>query len=137
MAEPVQPTAATPPPRRRRKLGFILLMIPVLAVLLFALYTWLALRFSYSEGERAGYVQKFSRKGWLCKTWEGELAMVNLPGTMPELFAFSVRDENIARSMNETLGKRVRLHYEQHKGLPTACFGETDYFVTEVEPLGP
>jgi hypothetical protein len=137
MAETVQSPAATPPPRRRRKLGFILLMIPILAVLLFALYVWLALRFDYSEGDRAGYVQKFSRKGWLCKTWEGELAMVNLPGTMPELFAFSVRDDAVAKSLNESLGQRVRLHYEQHKGIPTACFGETEYFVTEVEPVKP
>jgi hypothetical protein len=137
MADTVQSTTATPPPRRRRKLGFILLMIPILAVLLFVLYVWLALRFDYSEGERAGYVQKFSRKGWLCKTWEGELAMVNLPGTMPELFAFSVRDDAVAKSLNESLGQRVRLHYEQHKGIPTACFGETEYFVTEVEPVQP
>jgi len=137
MAETVQPPAATPPPRRRRKLGFILLMLPILAILLFALYVWLALKFDYSEGERAGYVQKFSRKGWLCKTWEGELAMVNLPGTMPELFTFSVRDEAVAESLNKSLGQRVRLHYEQHKGIPTDCFGETEYFVTEVEPVTP
>lgn len=137
MAETVQPPTATPPPRRRRKLGFVLLLIPIVAILLFALYVWLALNFDYSEGERAGYVQKFSRKGWLCKTWEGELAMVNLPGAMPELFRFSVRDDTVANGLNESLGKRVRLHYEQHKGIPTACFGETEYFVTRVEPLKP
>ena len=137
MAETVQTPTATPPPRRRRKLGFVLVMIPIVAILLFALYVWLTLRFDYSEGERAGYVQKFSRKGWLCKTWEGELAMVNLPGTMPELFRFSVRDDNVAKNLNESLGKRVRLHYEQHKGIPTDCFGETEYFVTQVEPVGP
>jgi hypothetical protein len=102
-----------------------------------ALYVWLALKFNYSEGERAGYVQKFSRKGWLCKTWEGELAMVNLPGTMPELFRFSVRDDAVAQTLNDSLGRRVRLHYEQHKGLPTDCFGETEYFVTEIEPVKP
>ena len=137
MAETVQPPTATPPPRRRRKLGFVLLLILVVAILLFVLYAWLALNFDYSEGERAGYVQKFSRKGWLCKTWEGELAMVNLPGAMPELFHFSVRDDAVARSLNESLGQRVRLHYEQHKGIPTDCFGETEYFVTQVEPVGP
>ncbi|HKI06637.1 MAG TPA: hypothetical protein VKK31_31965 [Thermoanaerobaculia bacterium] len=112
-------------------------MLPIVAILLFALYVWLALNFDYSEGERAGYVQKFSRKGWLCKTWEGELAMVNLPGAMPELFHFSVRDDTVAKSLNESLGQRVRLHYEQHKGIPTACFGETEYFVTQVESVGP
>lgn len=138
MAETVQsPPPTTPPPRRRGKAGLILLMIPILAIALFALYVWIALNFDYSEGERAGYVQKFSRKGWLCKTWEGELAMVNLPGAMPQIFQFSVRDDAVAQRLNETLGKRVRLHYEQHKGLPTDCFGETEYFVTEVEALGP
>lgn len=135
--EPAQPPTATPPHRRRRKAGCTLLMIPVVAILLFALYVWIALKFDYSEGERAGYVQKFSRKGWLCKTWEGELAMVNLPGTMPQIFQFSVRDDAVAQTLNKTLGRRVRLHYEQHKGLPTTCFGETEYFVTQVEPVGP
>ena len=131
------PPTTTPPPKRRRKVGLILLMIPVLAIALFALYIWTALNFDYSEGERAGYVQKFSRKGWLCKTWEGEIAMVNLPGTMPQIFQFSVRDEAVAQRLNDTLGKRVRIHYEQHKGIPTNCFGETEYFVTEAEVLTP
>lgn len=138
MAETVQaPPTTTPPPRKRRRVGLFLLVILILAMGLFALYVWTALNFDYSEGDRAGYVQKFSRKGWLCKTWEGELAMVNLPGAMPEIFRFSVRDEAVAKSMNESLGKRVRLHYEQHKGIPTACFGETEYFVTNVEPVSP
>jgi hypothetical protein len=112
-------------------------MIPILAVLLFALYVWIALKFDYSSGERAGYVQKFSRKGWLCKTWEGELAMVNLPGAMPEVFNFSVRDDAVADRINQSVGQRVRLHYEQHKGLPTSCFGETEYFVTEIKSVTP
>jgi hypothetical protein len=136
MAEPTPPPAATPPPRKRRRLGLILLLVLIAPVLLFVLYTWLALTFNYSEGERAGFVQKFSRKGWICKTWEGELAMVNLPGAMPQIFRFTVRDDAVAARVNQTLGKRVRLHYEQHKGLPTSCFGETDFFVTGVEPLG-
>ena len=138
MAETVQsPPPTTPPPRRRRKAGLILLMIPILAAALFALYVWIALNFDYSEGERAGYVQKFSSRGWICKTWEGELAMVNLPGAMPEIFRFSVRDDAVAQRLNKSLGQRVRLHYEQHKGIPTDCFGETEYFVTGVEPVAP
>jgi hypothetical protein len=137
MAEPVPPPEPTPPPRRRRKLGLLGCLIPIALLLLFLLYTWLALNFNYSEGERAGFVQKFSRKGWLCKTWEGELAMVNLPGAMPEIFQFSVRDDAVAARINKTLGQRVRLHYEQHKGIPTSCFGETEYFVTSVELVGP
>ena len=137
MAEPVQPQSPTPPRRRRRKPGLILLLLLILALLLFCLYVWISLNFDYSEGERAGFVQKFSRRGWICKTWEGELAMVNLPGAMPEIFRFSVRDDAVAARVNQSLGKRVRLHYEQHKGIPTSCFGETEYFVTSVEPVGP
>jgi len=136
MAEPVQPPPSTPPPRRRKR-GIVLLLLLIAPILLFALYVWLALTFNYSEGERAGYVQKFSHKGWICKTWEGELAMVNLPGAMPEIFRFSVRDDAVAARVNQSLGRRVRLHYEQHKGLPTSCFGETEFFVTAAEPLGP
>lgn len=136
MADTVPPSPAVKP-RRRGKLLFGFILLLVVAVLGFALYVWISLHFNYSDGERAGYVQKFSRKGWLCKTWEGELAMVNLPGTMPELFNFSVRDDAVANRVNESLGKRVRLHYEQHKGVPSNCFGETEYFVTQVEPVGP
>jgi hypothetical protein len=105
--------------------------------LVFALYVWAALSFSYSDGQRAGYVQKFSRKGWICKTWEGELAMVNLPGTMPQIFNFTVRDGTVADRINKDMGKRVVLHYEQHVGLPTSCFGETQYFVTGVRDADP
>lgn len=137
MAEPVQPQSPTPPRRRRRKPGLILLLLLIVALLLFCLYVWISLNFDYSEGERAGFVQKFSRRGWICKTWEGELAMVNLPGAMPEIFRFSVRDDAVAARLTQSLGRRVRLHYEQHKGIPTSCFGETEYFVTDVEPVGP
>lgn len=134
MAQPV--TTATPPRRRRGlKAGFFLVLILIVAVLLLAGYIWTALHYNYSDGERAGYVQKFSRKGWLCKTWEGELAMANLPGTMPQVFPFTVRDPAVAERINKGMGGRVRLHYDQHKGLPTTCFGETEYFVTDVQPV--
>ena len=136
MAETIQPSAPNPPVRRRR-LGLMLVLLIAAAMLLFALYVWIALSIDYSEGERAGYVQKVSRKGWLCKTWEGELAMVNLPGAMPEIFRFTVRDDAVAQRLNESMGRRVRLHYEQHMGIPTTCFGETSYFVTDVEPVTP
>jgi hypothetical protein len=102
-----------------------------------AAYTWSTLHWSYSEGERVGYVQKLSKKGWVCKTWEGELAMVTMPGAIPEKFYFSVRSEAVADRINRTLGKRVALKYQQHVGVPTACFGETEYFVAEVVPAEP
>lgn len=109
-------------------LGLVLLA----PIALFAAYTWLVLSWSYSSGERAGYVQKFSNKGWVCKTWEGELAMVSMPGTMSEKFYFTVRDDAVAARINQSLGKQVTLAYQQHVGVPTACFGETEYFVSDV-----
>jgi hypothetical protein len=137
-APPPAGSAPAPRPRRRRGKGCFLLAVLVLLVGMgFALYVMAALRWSYSDGERAGYVQKFSRKGWICKTWEGELAMANLPGTMPEVFRFTVRDDATAELIEESMGKRVNLHYEEHRGLPTTCFGETRHFVTGVRPVGP
>lgn len=139
MATDPQAPAPSPAPRRRGcgKPALVLLLVLLVAAGLFSLYVWAALSYDYSEGERAGYTQKFSRKGWICKTWEGELAMVNLPGAMPEIFRFTVRDDAVAKRINDTMGQRVTLHYEQHVGLPTSCFGETDYFVTDVRTVAP
>jgi len=111
----------------------IIAAVPIVLLLLFALYTWSALTWTYSSGERAGYVQKFSKKGWVCKTWEGELALVSIPGTMSEKFYFTVRDDSVAALINQGMGKRVALSYKQHKGIPTSCFGETEYFVGGVK----
>lgn len=113
--------------------GFIGLLV-VLALLL-AGYTWLVLSWSYSTGERAGYVQKLSKKGWLCKTWEGEIALVTMPGTVAEKFQFSVRDDAVASRINDSMGRRVSLDYEEHVGVPTNCFAETRYFVTGVRVI--
>jgi len=107
--------------------------ILALATLLFIAYTWLALSWGYSNGERAGYVQKFSHKGFLCKTWEGEMALVSMPGTVAEKFYFTVRDDAVAKQINESIGKRVALSYEQHLGVPSSCFGETQYFISGVK----
>ena len=111
----------------------ITLGILVVAILGFAAYVWGALTWSYSSGERAGFMQKLSKKGWVCKTWEGELSMVALPGAAPEKFEFSVRDDAVAERINAAVGKRVALQYEQHMGLPGNCFGDTQYFVTDVK----
>jgi hypothetical protein len=131
------PPRSGPPGRRRRRWPLLLFALLVLAAAGVALYVWATLAYSYSSGERAGYVQKFSRKGWVCKTWEGELAMANLPGTMPEIFRFTVRDGAVAARLNQTMGQRVALHYEQHRGVPSSCFGDTEYFVTDVRPVTP
>ena len=110
------------------------LAVVVLPVVGFAAWVWITLHFSYSTGERTGYVQKISNKGWVCKTWEGELAMVTQPGVPPQIFEFSVRDASVAERLLKVAGQRVALTYEQHRGVPTKCFGETEYFITQVQP---
>ena len=130
---PLEPVAPPPPRHRRRRWGLVvLLLVLLLPALVFGTWAWVTLNYSYSKGERAGYVQKLSKKGWLCKTWEGELAMANLPGTMPEIFQFSVRNDSVARVLEDNIGKRVALSYEQHRGVPTSCFAETEYYITNV-----
>ena len=119
------------------------IVLPLLAVLLLAaLYLWGALTWSYSTGDRAGWVQKLSHKGWICKTWEGELAMVSLPGSTPEKFFFTIHDDAVAARVTQAMGKRVSLHYEEKVGLPGSCFGDTRHFVVGVTvsdeiPLAP
>ena len=104
-------------------------------VLLAVAWVWITLHWSYADGERAGYVQKLSRKGWLCKTWEGEIAMVTMPGAIPDKFEFTVRDEAVAQKINGLAGKRVVLSYKQHKFVPLTCFGETEYFIDDAREL--
>jgi hypothetical protein len=142
-------TPATPPPavahesavpivkKKRNKALIALLVLLLIPAVIIALWIWVALGYTYASGERAGYVQKISKKGWVCKTWEGELAMANLPGTMPQIFSFTVRTDSIANLLEKNIGKQVSITYEQHRGIPTTCFGETAYFVTRVQRVGP
>ena len=127
---------ATETRRRKRhwKLWLVLILLVFPAVVLTG-YTWVTLHYAYSSGERSGYVQKISKKGWLCKTWEGELAMTTVPGTAPQIFQFSVRDDATAHRIEQAVGQRVALSYQQHRGVPSTCFGETEYFVTGVRPI--
>ena len=119
----------------KNRIIFSVLGLLLAIAALFGLYVSLALTWSYSTGERAGFLQKISDKGWICKTWEGELSLVALPGAAPEKFLFTVRDSEVAKQVNAAVGKRVALTYEQHKGLPTSCFGETDYFVVGLKEI--
>jgi hypothetical protein len=131
------PVAPAPAKKKRNKVLIALLVLILVPVVIVALWIWVALGYTYASGERAGYVQKISKKGWICKTWEGELAMANLPGTMPQIFAFTVRNDSIAHVIEQNAGKQVSLTYDQHRGVPTSCFGETEYFVTGVHRVGP
>ena len=121
---------SAPKPRHRKWPYFLLLVLAGLLA-----YTPLALWWSYSEGERVGIIQKLSRKGWICKTHEGELALYVVSGVTPQIWNFTVRDPAIARQINIELGARVRLHYNEHRGLPTSCFGDTAYFVDSVQAV--
>ncbi len=131
------PDPPSPPPTTKKRFHWKRWLFVAIAspLILLILYTSVVLHWSYATGERAGYVQKFSKKGWLVKTWEGELAMVTIPGTLSEKFEFTVRQDSVAEKINATLGKKVSLRYEQHVGIPTSLFGETGYFVVDVRPL--
>ena len=141
MTESASSSPSSPPVRpswkRRHRGKIVFLTVLLVPLLLFAAWAAITLSYAFSTGERAGYAQKLSRRGWLCKTWEGELAMVNLPGAMPEIFRFSVRNDSIAHLLERNLGKRVSLSYEQHRGVPTSCFAETEYYITNVRLLDP
>ncbi len=126
---------AVRPSFKRRHWGKLTLLTLIgVPGLVLTLWSYGALLYTYSSGNRVGYVQKLSNKGWLCKTWEGELQMSNIPGSAPILFDFSVRNDSIARVITSSMGDRVELEFEQHKGLPLACFGETEYFIVGVRP---
>jgi hypothetical protein len=111
----------------------ILVLLVLLAIIGLVGFSWLTLRWSYSSGERAGFVQKLSKKGYFCKTWEGEMAMVTMPGTLSEKFSFTVPEDATAAKLNASLGKRVTVHFDQHRWIPSSCFGDTEYFVTGVQ----
>jgi len=132
-----KPDRVPGPTHRVRRWGLLaLVLILIVPALVFGAWAWVTLNYSYSKGDRAGYIQKLSRKGWLCKTWEGELAMVNLPGAMPEIFRFSVRSDSVAHLLQKNIGKRVSIAYEEHRGVPTSCFAETAYYITNMRIVG-
>lgn len=114
--------------RKRRLFGRVALIALLLVVLIGAAWTWFSLSWAYSEGERAGVLQKFSKKGWICKTYEGELALYVVGGVAPQIWDFSTRDPQLAEQLGKSVGKQVRLHYTEHRGVPTDCFAETPYF---------
>jgi hypothetical protein len=135
-AETSEHVRAEPKPHKRwgRRIATMVILVPIL---LLSLWTAITLNYSYSSGKRGGYLTKFSEKGWLCKTWEGEINMANVPNAAPDMFAFSVRDDSVAAELNKFIGQRVALDYKQHRGIPGSCFGETQYYVTHVQPISP
>ncbi|MGB8326610.1 MAG: hypothetical protein WCE48_03425 [Steroidobacteraceae bacterium] len=125
-----KPSAAASPRAARKKgcLGRGIAFLLLLGLVGSAAWTWFSLTWNYSEGERAGVLQKFSRKGWVCKTYEGELAQYVLGGVSPQIWYFSVRDPKFAQELFRHVGERLQVHYTEHRGVPTNCFAETSYF---------
>jgi hypothetical protein len=128
-AKPTDTSAPTAPSGRGVR---ALLILIVLLAAGSAGWSWLTLNWSYADGERAGVLQKFSHKGWICKTDEGELAMYIVAGVAPQIWNFTVRDAGVVAQINSLVGRRVQLHYTEHRGLPSSCFGDTRYFVDKV-----
>jgi len=124
-----------PKPARRKRRFWLKVGIPVIAVLILgsAAWTWGALGFVYSSAERTGYVKNLSQRGWLCKTWEGELTVLPASGladtTSAAGFAFTIRNDSVAKALQLADGHRVTISYDEHKGIPSTCFGETQTFV--------
>jgi len=121
--------------RRRKRPWGVIIGVLIFTAIGLTLWSWLTLAWSYSEGERAGIVQKFSRRGWFCKTYEGELAQYVVAGVAPQIWPFSVRSEAVAQQLNKLVGRQVQLHYSEHAGVPTSCFADTRYFVDRVTLL--
>jgi len=132
-------TPSTPNASWKRRHWKLVTFLIVLLIPLVVIGGWAAFAFgfTYSKGDRAGYVQKISERGWVCKTWEGELAMSPVPGAMPQIFAFTVHNDSLAHAIENNLGKHVSLTYEEHKGVPTSCFGETRYWITNMREVKP
>lgn len=116
--------------RGTRRLAWAIFLVPLVLIILYLL---LVLNWSFSDGDRVGYLQKFSHRGWICKSYEGELAMTTVPGVAPMIWTFSVWDKSVAEQINGLLGRKVVLHYREFRGIPTDCFGSTDYFVDGVQ----
>jgi len=110
----------------------ILLGVPAAGL---SIWTAVAMTYTYSSGERAGFVQKMSRKGWLCKTWEGTLYTDIARGFRSDSFNFTTRSDSIAQLVDSLSGKRVAVRYDQHVGLPTSCLGDSQYFVTGIRAI--
>ena len=136
--EAAAPAPAPAPPQtffRRHRWKIILFGFLAVVFGAAALWTAITLTFSYSDGDRIGYIQKLSHRGWICRTWEGELAMTPVPGAQPTIFYFTVRDEAVAKRVKDAEGKRVALHYKEKRGVPSSCFGDTSYFISDIRPL--
>lgn len=105
-------------------------IVAVLAILLAGIFAFIYY-VPYSEGVRSGELIKFSRKGVLFKTWEGEVSQ-GISGA--QIFKFSVldRDADVIEDLKEAEGTYVKLNYEERFST-FSWWGESKYFITRVE----
>ena len=133
-----EPQPARPNAERKKRPRWPLIIITAIVLvpaLLMTAWMGITLNWSYSKGDRPGFLQKFSQKGWICKTWEGELSMINLAGQAQEKWAFTVRSDSLAKEITKVIGQHVAMTYEEHRGVPGSCFGDTRYFVTAIKVI--
>lgn len=109
----------------------VILIILGSLLVLYLLYFAFLYFIPYSEGSRAGELIQFSHRGVLIKTWEGEISQ-GISGA--QIFSFSVldKDQEVIDKLNAYQGSYVKLKYIERYGT-FPFWGETHYFVTEVE----
>jgi len=106
-------------------------------ILIIGIYVYFSYFFIYSDGTRTGVLQKFSRKGTIFKTYEGELILSSVKSTnevalASDRFIFSVSDNDVAKQIEQLQGENVDLHYKQtRKTFPWR--GETVFIVTSAK----
>ena len=130
--EPALVKVRRPSKFRRFGRNFIIIFILLLAGLIYWKYF-----FTYSEGNRTGLLQKFSYKGTIFKTYEGELILSSIRSQSnvalaSEKFFFSVMDEETARKLENLQGHFITVHYKMKNGtLPWR--GDSKYLVDSVK----
>ena len=120
--------------RKVRSRIFMICAAPAVVVVA-AFLGWRAVGFTYSSGERVGFVESLSSEGTVCDTFEGMLVMGLSAGGPGTPWQFSVRDRDIAAEIARLKGQRVALQYRQQKGGQLLCFRKTEYIATGVRRI--
>jgi len=142
MAEINQPnnvadTVVKPAAKFMKKIKKYLYMALATVVVIIGIYVYWSFFFTYSDGYRAGMLQKFSRKGTIFKTYEGEMILSSVQSNKnvalaSEKFMFSVSDKQVALQLEKLQGKNIVVHYtEKNNTLPWR--GETVYIVSSAK----
>jgi hypothetical protein len=129
--------AVKPANKIKKKIKKYLYLALTFIILIIGIWIYWSYFFTYSDGYRAGLLQKFSRKGNIFKTYEGEMILSSVQSNnnvalASEKFIFSVSDKNIALQLDSLQGKNIVVHYtEKNNTLPWR--GETKYIVSSAK----